>query len=65
MTTPIEETHCEKAAKTRVGTYLTKVETGFIFDCVDIEKLSLIVEVGTEADRFSVLAAKRTLQLSV
>jgi SAM-dependent methyltransferase len=52
-----EETHWEKAAKTRVGTYLTNIEAGFIFDCVDFTKLSLVVDIGAEAGRFSVLAA--------
>lgn len=58
MTTS-EETHWEKAAKTRVGTYLTNVETSFIFDCIDFTKLSLVVDVGAEAGRFSVLAANK------
>ena len=51
-----EETHWEKAAKTRMGKYLTRIETGFILKSIDTEKTSLIIDVGAEAGRFSLLS---------
>ncbi|MDH5482611.1 MAG: class I SAM-dependent methyltransferase [Candidatus Bathyarchaeota archaeon] len=52
-----EETHWEKAAKTKVGRYLTRTETDFVRNSVDITKCTLIMDVGAEAGRFSLLAA--------
>jgi ubiquinone/menaquinone biosynthesis C-methylase UbiE len=51
-----EETHWEKAAKTRMGKYLTRLETDFIFSSVDPSQMYTIMDVGTEAGRFSLLA---------
>jgi ubiquinone/menaquinone biosynthesis C-methylase UbiE len=53
----LEETLWEKAAKTRMGKYLTRVETDFISNFVDLSKMRLVVDVGAEAGRFSLLAA--------
>jgi 16S rRNA A1518/A1519 N6-dimethyltransferase RsmA/KsgA/DIM1 with predicted DNA glycosylase/AP lyase activity len=53
---PSEETHWEKAAKTRMGKYLTRVETDLIFNSVDPSQTHTIMDVGAEADRFSLLA---------
>jgi len=50
-----EETHWEKAAKTRMGKYLTQVETNFIQNALDFSKLNVIMDVGAEAGRFSQL----------
>lgn len=50
-----EETHWEKAAKTRMGKYLTKVETDFVQNALDFSNLNLIMDVGAEAGRFSQL----------
>jgi hypothetical protein len=54
-----EETHWEKTAKTRMGKYLTRVETDFIFNSVDPAKMHTIMDVGAEAGRFSLLAADK------
>jgi ubiquinone/menaquinone biosynthesis C-methylase UbiE len=54
---PIEETHWEKAAETRMGKYLTHLETDFILKSVDPTKISLVIDVGAEAGRFSLMAA--------
>lgn len=54
-----EETHWEKAAKTRMGKYLTSLETDFILSAIDPAKSNVIVDVGGEAGRFSLLAANR------
>jgi ubiquinone/menaquinone biosynthesis C-methylase UbiE len=52
-----EETHWEKAAKTRMGKYLTRIETDFVLSSIDVTKTNLIVDVGAEAGRFSLLTA--------
>jgi ubiquinone/menaquinone biosynthesis C-methylase UbiE len=51
-----EETHWEKAAKTRMGKYLTRVEMDFIFNSIDPSQMNAIMDVGAEAGRFSLLA---------
>jgi len=52
-----EETHWEKAAKTRMGKYLTQIETDFIFQTIDSQKTHAVMDVGAEAGRFSLKAA--------
>ena len=52
-----EETHWEKAAKTRMGKYLTQLETDFIFNSIDPSKSHVVVDIGAEAGRFSLMAA--------
>jgi len=52
-----EETHWEKAAKTKMGQYLTKIETDFISEAFSLDQDSVtIMDVGAEAGRFSLLA---------
>jgi ubiquinone/menaquinone biosynthesis C-methylase UbiE len=58
-----EETHWERAAKTRMGNYLTKVETDFILETIDTAKANLIVDVGAESGRFSLLAARSNISV--
>ncbi|MCL4429293.1 MAG: class I SAM-dependent methyltransferase [Chloroflexi bacterium] len=65
MSTPTEapidlsaETHWEMAAKTRMGKYLTILETDFISKSIDLSKENIaVMDVGAEAGRFSLLAA--------
>ena len=65
MNTPTEpsldlsaETHWEKAAKTRMGKYLTNLETDFISKSIDLSQENItVMDVGAEAGRFSLLAA--------
>jgi ubiquinone/menaquinone biosynthesis C-methylase UbiE len=52
-----EETHWEKAAKTRMGKYLTRLEMDFVRKSFDTSEAHLIVDVGAEAGRFSLTAA--------
>lgn len=52
-----EETHWEQAAKTRMGQYLTRVETEFISKSIDPSKTRLVIDIGAEAGRFSLLAS--------
>ena len=54
-----EETHWEKAAKTRMGKYLTRMETDFIFKSFKPSQICTIMDVGAEAGRFSLLASDR------
>jgi ubiquinone/menaquinone biosynthesis C-methylase UbiE len=61
QTTLSEETHWEKAAKTRMGKYLTQLETEFIFREIEPSKTRVIMDVGAEAGRFSLLAAKANI----
>ncbi|MCW4044662.1 MAG: class I SAM-dependent methyltransferase [Candidatus Bathyarchaeota archaeon] len=52
----MEETHWEKAAKTRMGKYLTRVETGFILKSITPSNMHFVMDVGAEAGRFSLIA---------
>jgi ubiquinone/menaquinone biosynthesis C-methylase UbiE len=54
-----EETNWEKAAKTRMGKYLTRMETDFIFKSITPSQTCTIMDVGTEAGRFSSLASEK------
>jgi len=40
-----------------MGKYLTRMETNFIFNSVDPSQMHIIMDVGAEAGRFSMLAA--------
>ncbi len=54
-----EETHWEKAAKTKMGKYLTRIETDFISKSFNIQQeKTTILDVGAEAGRFSLLATR-------
>lgn len=55
-TSPVQETHWEMAAKTRMGKYLTKTEKDFIFKAVDFSKTQLVLDVGAESGRVSLFA---------
>ena len=52
-----EETHWERAAKTRMGKYLTRMETDFIFKSINPSQIYTIMDVGAEAGRFSLLTS--------
>jgi 2-polyprenyl-3-methyl-5-hydroxy-6-metoxy-1,4-benzoquinol methylase len=52
------ETHWEFAAKTRMGKYLTNLETDFISKSIDLSNENItVMDVGAEAGRFSLYAA--------
>ncbi len=42
-----------------MGKYLTKIETGFILEAIDLAKCKLTLDVGAEAGRISLLATKK------
>jgi ubiquinone/menaquinone biosynthesis C-methylase UbiE len=51
------ETHWEIAAKTRMGKYLTNLETDFISKSINLNQENItVMDVGAEAGRFSILA---------
>lgn len=56
-----EETHWERAAKTKMGKYLTKTEADFISERIDLGRMKLVMDVGAEAGRFSVFAAEKNV----
>jgi len=58
-----EETHWEKAAKTRMGKYLTQTETDFIKNSVDLAHADAILDLGAEAGRFSQLSTRENATL--
>ena len=52
------ETHWEFAAKTKMGKYLTNLETDFISKSIELSQSNIrVMDVGAEAGRFSLLAA--------
>ena len=54
-----KETHWEKAAKTRMGKYLTHLKSNFISKSVDLSRENLtVIDVGAEAGRFSLIAVE-------
>jgi ubiquinone/menaquinone biosynthesis C-methylase UbiE len=59
-----EETHWEKAAKTRMGKYLTRLETAFISKAIDPSKAAMVIDVGAEAGRFSLNAANSNIAVN-
>ncbi|MDR0318554.1 MAG: class I SAM-dependent methyltransferase [Nitrososphaerota archaeon] len=52
----LQETHWEMAAKTRMGKYLTEIETVFIKKAVDFSKTEFVLDVGAESGRISLIA---------
>jgi ubiquinone/menaquinone biosynthesis C-methylase UbiE len=54
-----EETHWEKAAKTRMGKYLTRVEADFILKSITPLQTCTVMDVGAEAGRFSAIAPEK------
>jgi len=58
-----DETHWEKAAKTRMGKYLMRLETAFISKAFTQSRDSIVIDVGAEAGRFSLLAANHNLSV--
>jgi ubiquinone/menaquinone biosynthesis C-methylase UbiE len=50
-----EETTWEKAARTRMGKYLTRIETSFVIDSITGLRPQMIMDVGAGAGKFSLL----------
>jgi len=59
----MNETQWEEAAKTQMGKYVTGMETDFILKSVDLAKCRLVIDIGSEAGRFSLLAAKNSVEV--
>ena len=58
-----EETHWEKAARTRMGKYLTHLETSFILDSFNPSKTQMVIDVGAEAGRFSLMSTNNNASM--
>ena len=58
-----KETHWEEAAKTRMGKYLTQIETNFIKNLTEISRAKLVIDVGAEAGRFSTIASNNRVNV--
>ncbi|HJW65340.1 MAG TPA: class I SAM-dependent methyltransferase [Candidatus Bathyarchaeia archaeon] len=56
------ETHWEQAAKTRMGKYLTQIETHFIQNSINLSQTKTINDVGAEAGRFSQFSKTNTTE---
>ena len=54
-----EETYWEKAAKTRMGNYLSRMETDFIFKSITPSQICTVMNAGAEAGRFSSIASEK------
>jgi 2-polyprenyl-3-methyl-5-hydroxy-6-metoxy-1,4-benzoquinol methylase len=54
-----EETFWERAAKTRMGKYLTRMETSFVSESINQVRPQMILDVGAGAGKFSLLAAEK------
>ena len=59
----IKQTQWERAAKSQMGKYITEMETAFILKSVDLAKCRLVTDIGSEAGRFSLLAAKHSAEV--
>lgn len=46
-----------------MGKYLTKIETDFILEVINLAKCKLIMDVGAEAGRFSLLATRNKVDV--
>ena len=65
---PFEATHWEKAAKTRMGKYLTRIETDFIFNSIAPSQMHTVMDVGAEAGRVSLITTSistRTIGIDI
>ena len=60
-----EKTHWEKAAQTRMGKYLTRMETEFIQNSISLSKCNALMDVGAEAGRFSQFQAEKIPVISI
>jgi len=61
--TILEETYWEKANKTKMGTYITDMETNFIFSSINKVKQGLVADLGAGAGRFSIPLAKNNMNV--
>jgi len=55
------ETFWEVAARTRMGTYLTKMEMNFFLDSIDFSECDLVCDIGAGSGKFSLVAAQKNV----
>ncbi len=56
------ETFWEVAARTKMGSYLTKIETDFFREAINNPDYKLVCDVGTGAGKFSLIAVEKNLE---
>jgi ubiquinone/menaquinone biosynthesis C-methylase UbiE len=58
-----EEMFWETAARTKLGKYLTDIETHFISDVIKVLEPHMMLDIGAGAGKFSLLAAKSNINV--
>jgi ubiquinone/menaquinone biosynthesis C-methylase UbiE len=56
-------TYWEKAASTKMGSYLTNVEMAFFLKSINFSECHLVGDIGAEAGKFSLLSAEKNVQV--
>lgn len=56
------ETFWEEAARTKMGSYLTKIETEFFREAINNPDYKLVCDVGTGAGKFTLIAVEKNLE---
>ncbi|MCW4006934.1 MAG: class I SAM-dependent methyltransferase [Candidatus Bathyarchaeota archaeon] len=56
------ETFWEEAARTKMGSYLTKIETDFFKEAISNSDYKLVCDVGTGAGKFTLIAVEKNLE---
>lgn len=56
------ETFWEIAARTKMGSYLTKIETDFFREAINNPDYKLVCDVGTGAGKFTLIAVEKGLE---
>jgi SAM-dependent methyltransferase len=57
------ETFWEAAARTKMGAYLTAVEVEFFLKSINFSKCNLVIDIGAGAGKFSLIAAKKRVEV--
>ena len=61
--TDVPEPQWERTAKTKMGTYLTSIETAFIKKTVDFTKIRLIADVGCGGGKYTRIAMQNNAEV--
>ncbi len=62
MTNGFSETFWEIAARTKMGSYLTKMETEFFTRGINFPDCKLVCDIGAGAGKFSMLATQKNIE---
>ncbi len=58
-----QEMFWETAARTKLGKYLTDIETHFVLNAIETTQPRMILDIGAGAGKFSLLAAKSNIDV--